>query len=492
MRLVTTLLARNRGELAAQAALATTRWVEVRLDALDGVAAGDVAALRKAVKQRAIATCRSGSEGGVFRGSEGAREAVLRAAIHGGFDAIDVEFAAPFRRALVQEAAREGVEVIVSRHDREPAPASALDEFLRSVPARGVAKYAAGVRDGADVAALVVLAALARERGVRFAVMGLGDATLRLLAPLLGSELVYCAPPEGAVAAPGQLPARLVEAVHRVLPRPLEATGAHRLVVLLGDPVGHSLSPPMQNAAFAANGDALTYAAVPVKQKALGGLRAMGFAGANVTAPHKQAILRHLDRVAPAARDAASCNTLVARNGKLTGHTTDGPGAVAALREAGAEPKEATALVLGAGGTGRAVAHALADEGARVLVANRTAAKARALARLIGGEPVAWNRAALAGAVGRASLLLQCTALGRKPRELPLPVALLHEKLTVLDAVYAPKGTPLLRAALARGCNVVPGEALLLHQGALAYRLWTGKDAPLGPMRSALLRAEVA
>ncbi|HEV8359521.1 MAG TPA: shikimate dehydrogenase [Candidatus Thermoplasmatota archaeon] len=490
MRLVTTLLARTLADLDHQARQATTAWIEVRFDALAKARPADVAAARSLVRQKAIATCRASSQRGGFAGSEQEREALLRAAVMAGFEAIDVEADARFLRRLAGEARRAGVELIVSRHDAQPAPAKDVERFLDDVPAGAIAKYAAGVEGAEDLAALVGIAALARRRGVRFAVMGLGDSSLRLLAPLLGCELVYCASTEGAPAAPGQLPASMVAQVHALLPRAAAVTGAHRLVVLLGDPVAHSLSPAMQNAAFAAQGDALLYAAVRVRArdlpKALQGLAAAGLAGANVTAPHKQAALRLVDRVAPEAQRAAAVNTIVVRGSRLAGHNTDGAGALAALREAHA-PLDGSALVLGAGGTGRAVAHALAEAGVDVLVANRTPAKARALARAIGGEAVAWRRGDLRDALARARVLVHATPLGRDGKASPVPSQLLHDKLTVLDAVYRPGGTPLARAALARGCNVVPGEALLLHQGARAYQLWTGMPAPLGTMRHALL-----
>lgn len=493
MRLVTTLPAESPEALQRMSKACPTDWVEVRLDFLKGLEPGQVPDLRRRVRQRAIATCRGAQEGGQFRASEGEREALLRAALAAGFDALDLEADAKFLRPLAEAARRAGAEVIVSRHDLRPAHrAEDLEAFAHAIPPGAIAKYAAEVHGPEDLAALVRAAALLRDAGVRYAVMGLGDASLRLFAPLLGSELVYCSASEGPVVARGQLPAPAVQAVHDLLPRAPRITGAHRLVALLGDPVGHSLSPAMQNAAFAAGHDALAYVALrtpPAKLRAvLAGLRAMDFAGANVTTPLKDPALKLMDRLDPSARQAGAVNTIVARNGKLTGHTTDGEGAVAALQEAGAEVRGGTALVLGAGGTARAVAHALAKHKARVLVANRTAAKGKALAKAVGGEAVGWKGADLASAVARATVLVQCTPVGRDGQASPVPERVLHDKLAVLDAVYRPGGTPLVRAAKAKGGLALPGEALLLHQGALSYALWTGKDAPLGAMRAALLQ----
>jgi shikimate dehydrogenase len=485
-RLVTTLQAGTAAGMARLAQRCTTPWVEVRLDALrEGRDA--LVGLRRGVRQRCIATCRAPAQGGSFRGSEAEREAWLRGALQAGFDAVDVEEDAPFRRRIVEEAQRLGAEVIVSRHDLDaPDPRAAL--LGRSVPAGGIAKYAARVRGPEDLALLLTVAAELRGQGVPFAVMGLGDASLRLLAPLLGSELVYCAPPEGEPAAPGQLPAERVRAVHALLRSPPRA--APRLVLLLGDPVAHSASPAMQNAAFAAQGDALLYAAVRVPARKLGAavrsLRDLGAAGANVTVPHKQGVLRHLDALHPAARAVGAVNTIVDERGRLVGHNTDGAGALDALREAGCEPRGARCLVLGAGGTGRAVAHALAAASAQVRVANRSPAPAASLARALGGEAVPWSPAALREAVRASDVVVHATTLGMEGRATPLPAATLRPKLVVLDAVYRPGGSPLVRAARRRGCVAVPGERMLLHQGARAYALWTGRPAPVGIMRQAL------
>jgi len=499
MRLITTLLAEDLPALTRMAASASTTWVEVRLDAWPGLQPEGVADLRRATRPKAaIATCRLPEDGGRFRGSELQREALLRAAIGAGFEAVDLEAGAAVTASLLEDARREGVEVVISRHDQRPAAKALADfpAFLAAVPADAIAKYAARVEAPEDLVALAQACAAARAEGLRFAVMGLGDASLRLLAPLLGSELVYCAPDEGPPAAPGQVPARQVAAAHAALPPALQVGAEHRIVALLGDPVAHSLSPPMQNAAFQAAGDPLVYVAVRAPAARLGdvveGLQALDFAGANITAPHKRAILRCVDRVAKEAQEAQSANTLVPQRGKLVAHSTDGAGAVAALREAGVALKGTRALVLGAGGTGRAIAHALARAGSEVLVTNRTAAKGAALAKAVGGATVPWKPASWAAALQEAPLLVHCTPLGREGRASPVPAKLLRPGLAVFDAVYRPGGTPLVRAARGRGAAVVPGEALLLHQGALAYALWTGKKAPLGPMRAALAGAAEA
>jgi len=277
----------------------------------------------------------------------------------------------------------------------------------------------------------------------------------------------------------------------------LIVTGSTRLVGVLGDPVAHSRSPAMHNAAFRALG--LDWCYVPLHvapaqiEAALRGLVALGFVGANVTIPHKEAAARLADELTPAAAAIGAVNTLtVLPGGRLRGDNTDAGGTLAALREAGVEVAGQCAVVLGAGGSARAVAYALAAGGAHVVLANRTPERAAALAAglqpHVAGrlEAVALaNAGALEAALARARLLVNATSVGLHPGPdlSPLPEGVgLHPGLAVLDLVYAPRQTRLLRQAADAGCKTVEGLRVLVHQGALSFALWTGRPAPLDVM----------
>lgn len=274
-------------------------------------------------------------------------------------------------------------------------------------------------------------------------------------------------------------------------------------VGLLGWPVGHSRSPAMHNAAFRALGLNWQYLLLPVAPEDVGdavrGLRALRFAGANVTVPHKQAVMPFLDEVTLEAQAIGAVNTIVNRDGHLVGYNTDAIGFLRALREAGFEPRGCRAVVLGAGGAARAVVYALLAAQATVTVANRTVEKARELARDLGrvfGTTVhvipLHSRAALAQALGGADLLVNATSVGMAPHAdaCPLPADLpLHPSLTVYDTVYVPRETQLIRRAQEAGAKAVDGLGMLLHQGAVAFELWTGMKPPLDVMRQALLDA---
>ncbi len=299
---------------------------------------------------------------------------------------------------------------------------------------------------------------------------------------------------------------------------PAPATGATRLVGLLGWPVAHSKSPAFQNAAFAAIGLDWFYVPLPTPPahlpEAVRGLAALGFAGANVTIPHKETICSLLDRLDPEAELSGAVNTIVVEGWpdrpRLVGHATDGPGFLASLREeTGCDPRGMTVLLLGAGGAARGVAVALVRAGAaRLLIANRTASRASALAQALSarldrptGRPVSGEApriealpleaGALAEHLPAVDLVVQATALGMAggpdPCGMPpLDVTRLPRHAVVADLVYVPALTPLLAAAAGAGRRTVGGLGMLLHQGALAFERWTGRAAPLPAMRAAL------
>jgi shikimate dehydrogenase len=213
-------------------------------------------------------------------------------------------------------------------------------------------------------------------------------------------------------------------------------------------------------------------------------LGAAGFAGANVTIPHKQAALALADEETPRARAIGAANTLTFADGRIAADNTDAPGLLAAL----AEPVVGqTALVLGAGGSARAVVWALVDAGASdVRVWNRTADRAQRLASELGATAVDGPAVAR-----RADVLVNCTSVGLDApsetfEQLPLAAADLGGFDTVVDLVYRPEGTALLHAAAARGCAVVDGLEVLVQQGALSYEVWTGKSADVERMRAAV------
>lgn len=280
--------------------------------------------------------------------------------------------------------------------------------------------------------------------------------------------------------------------------------GATRLIGLLGSPVAHSKSPAIHNAAFAATGVNAAYLAFEVAPEKLAaaaaGLVALGAAGWNVTMPHKTAMAALCDELSPAARIVGAVNTVVVRDGRMTGHITDGSGFTAALTDRGFNPAGKQVALFGAGGAARAAAVQLALDGAAQLaIFNRTAAKARMLAETIAAETGCAARAyalddveALRAAVTEADLVINGTKLGMAPHPetCVLPDARwLARRPVVADFIYNPLQTRLLAMAAKAGCPTLDGLAMLLWQGAQAFALWTGRPMPVAAVRAQVFGA---
>lgn len=279
----------------------------------------------------------------------------------------------------------------------------------------------------------------------------------------------------------------------------LNTNGRTKLVGLIGYPIEHSLSPAMHNSAFAVLNLNWCYVPLPVPPERLGeavaGLQALSFVGANVTVPHKEAVIPYLDEVTPEAQAIGAVNTIVVREDKLIGYNTDWQGFLTALSEVGFNPQGKRAVVLGAGGAARAVVYALAQGGAQVTVLNRTPSRAQALVQDF--SPLFPHRSlvslpftpqTLEVQTTEAHLLVNTTPVGMWPEvdQSTWPEDLAFPgHLTVFDLVYNPGETKLLRQARAAGAKGIGGLGMLVHQGAAAFKLWTGEEAPIETMYGA-------
>lgn len=263
-------------------------------------------------------------------------------------------------------------------------------------------------------------------------------------------------------------------------------TAATRVVGVIGDPVAHSRSPAMQNAAFVALDLDWVYVAFPVPRgsggSAVRSMPVLGLAGLNVTMPHKADAAVACDDVSPDAAALSAVNTVVRDpSGGLVGHSTDGDGFLRAVDDEGVTVAGRTCVVLGAGGAARAIVHALGRAGADVTVAARNPDAARGAAQLApGGSAVALGEMP----VERFDVIVNATPLGMDGELPPFDPSRLHDEQFVFDTVF-PAETPLLTEARARGLRAAGGLGMLVHQGALSFALWTGVTPPLDVMRAA-------
>jgi len=272
-------------------------------------------------------------------------------------------------------------------------------------------------------------------------------------------------------------------------------SGHTRVVGVIGDPVSHSLSPTLHNAAFEALGLDWVYVAFPVQRgrgaDAVAAVRALGLAGLNVTMPHKEDVAGACDELSADAAALRSVNTVVGRaDGSTFGDSTDGPGFLDALADEGIEVGGTPVLVLGAGGAARAVVRALGDAGAGdIAVLNRTRSKAETAAALAGGA----GRVGGPDDVVAAEIVVNATSVGMgEGGSIPVDPGLLHAGQLVVDLVYFPLRTPLLAAAEAAGATGLDGLGMLVHQAGHAFRQWTGQAPPLAAMAEAARSGLVA
>jgi 3-dehydroquinate dehydratase / shikimate dehydrogenase len=467
------------------------RTLELRLDYLHS-ARQRSALLRWVSRQRRrpalIATCRRREAGGEFAGTVEAEIAILAEAVRAGCQWCDVEIesAGGVRRGELRDALAPA-RLLISAHDFRRVPRDLRRSIAQLDRAGGDAvKIAAACRSFADASRL-----LASVRGRRdMVVIPMGEAAVgvRLLALREGGALAYA--PVGRATAPGQFSLEATRKVYRLDRRfgrtQRGPTTRTRVYGVIGDPIAHSLSPLMHNAAFAARGTDALFVPFPVRDLAdfIAFAKSHGLAGFSVTLPHKQRILRYLDRCDRLAAEVGAVNTVAIRGGRLYGYNTDYVGVLRAI-EKRMVLRQARVLLVGAGGAARAAAFALARAGAAVAICARRPVAARALARAVGGDTV--DRRALRRESFDA--ILNCTPVGMHPGGgSPLRSDELNCRV-VMDLIYRPLRTELLRRAARRGIETISGLDMFVAQGAAQWELWTGARAPEKVMRRAVLTA---
>jgi 3-dehydroquinate dehydratase / shikimate dehydrogenase len=471
-------------------ALGLTRTVELRLDWLsDEAEIAKFLARLRASRRRAnaaratfIATCRRREAGGKFTGTIAKQLVHLAEAIRAGCDWYDLEIETsslcpPELLDVLLGEGRQMASAHFFQRTRKNLKRVAADLARVGPAAIKIAARCDSLADSIDVLRL----AHGRKNVVA---VPMGDVALpaRVLALREGSAAAY-APVENATA-PGQVTLDVMKHLYRadLLQRKTRVYG------VIGDPIGHSLSPTLQNTGFQARKMDAVFLPFLVRDlrdflRAVGPLRIAGF---SVTIPHKQAILRHLDDCDPMAAAIGAVNTVVVRGGgKLYGYNTDYVGVLRAL-ERRIPLRGSRTLIFGAGGAARAVAFALAESGAAVCICARRMKQAETLARAVGGEAV--ERTRLRREFFDA--IVNATPVGMYPHSdrAPLRAQELNCRL-VFDLIYRPRSTKLLQIAAHRGIEAVSGVEMFVAQGSAQWEIWTGERAPESAMRRAVLHA---
>ena len=462
--------------------------VELRLDYLQGEVQ-----VKRLLRDRpcpVIMTCRRKSDGGRWEHSEEARLTLLRTAIVEGADYVDLEddVAAGIRRYGVTKR-------IISHHDfqKTPADLTLLHKRLASMDA-DVVKIAAMANHPTDNLRMLQMVHASRLPTVGICMGDIGAPT-RILGGRCGAPFTYATFNDDRVLAPGQIGWRQMRETYRYD----SITAATRIYGVVADPVGHSLSPVVHNAALAAAGIDAVYVPfrVPAEQidEFLSAASRWPLSGLSITIPHKESVLRHATAVDGLVQSIGAANTLSFTPAGITAANTDATAAVeslaAALRGDEQSPGGTlglkTAVVLGGGGAARAVAFGLKQRGVEVTVTSRTADRAKKIAAEVGCKAVEWA----ARHRMPSDCVVNATPVGMHPNvdETPYDKEHLRPYMVVFDTVYNPENTLFIKEARSVGCRTVTGVEMFVRQAAIQFRIWHDVEPPQQVMRDALKRA---
>jgi 3-dehydroquinate dehydratase/shikimate dehydrogenase len=434
-----------------------------------------------------IATCRRAASGGKFRGSIASQLDILAKAAASGCQLLDVEMQTAVKcRPDALQKLRSRAGLILSFHDFRGT--KKLDETLEKMLAfpadfYKVVSTATTLSDNVEM-----IKFLARE-GDRHSVvsmcMGEQGIISRVLGVRAGSVFTFAAASAGEETAPGQVTAQELRNVYRID----QIDAATRIYGVVGDPIAHSLSPAVLNAAFRRENVNAVFLALHAKtlKDLLHCVREIPIHGISVTMPYKEGIISHLDRTDPQTGKIGACNTVVRlQDGKLYGFNTDTAGIIRPLERRLNTLEGARILVIGAGGAARAAVFSLKERGSEVYILNRSAAPAKKLAHQA--------RARIAKRAGLKKLafdvIINATPIGMgSSRETPLQEKEINARY-VFDMVYDPPETRFLKLAKERGAQIIPGIEMFVHQAARQFEIWTGKPAPWDEMLRVVLLAQ--
>ena len=434
-----------------------------------------------------IATCRRAANGGKFRGSIASQLDILSKAVAAGCQLVDVEFqtANKVKPSQLQKL-RAKASIVLSFHDFRGT--KKLEETLEKMVAYP-ADYYKVVSTATTLSDNVTMIKFLAREGDRHSLVGMcmGEQGIisRVLGVRAGSQFTFASVGSGQETAPGQVTAQELRSVYRID----QVDVATRIYGVVGDPINHSLSPAIMNAAFRRENVNGVYLALHAKalKDLLNCVKEIPIHGMSITMPYKQAILPYLDNADSHTNKVGACNTVVrAQDGKLYGFNTDTAGVVRPLERRLSTLEDARILVIGAGGAARAAVFGLKERGAEVYVLNRTTAKAKKLAHQARARLM--KRPDLKKAA--FDVIINATPVGMgNSRETPLQDKEINARY-VFDMVYDPAETRFLKLARERGAQVIPGVEMFVHQAARQFEIWTGKPAPWDEMLRVVLLAQ--
>lgn len=435
-----------------------------------------------------IVTCRREKDGGRWAKSEEDRLMLLRQAIVAGVEYVDLE------EDIAASIPRFGkTKRIVSYHNFQETPEdlNELHARLASLNA-DVVKIATMAHSPHDNLRLIRLMRASHVPTVAFCMGEFGQLS-RILAGKFGAPFTYSTFHSERTMAPGQLSYQQMKEVYRYE----KINHATEVYGVIADPISHSLSPHIHNAAFDALGLNKVYVPIRVRPEDLTQFmhdcRELGIRGISVTIPHKEEILHHRTKCDGGTEEIGACNTLIWQEDDRIAYNTDYRAAMSSLDDVfGGDEREASglegkhALVLGAGGAARAIVVGLSRRKAEITLCSRTPSRAEQLATYCKGKAVGWGQRHNV----RCDLLINCTPVGMHPNldDTPFEAKYLKSEMVVFDTVYNPERTLLLKQAQEAGCPIITGVDMFVGQAALQFKLFTGRDAPTDLMRQVMRR----
>jgi len=433
-----------------------------------------------------IATCRRTASGGKFKGSIASQLDLLGKASASGCQLVDVELQTALKCKPEQlQKLRTRAALILSFHDfRGTKKLNETLEKMRAFPADFYKVVSTATMLADNISIIKFLSSEGDRSSLVAMAMGEQGIISRVLGVRAGSVFTFASVSAGEETAPGQVTAQELRNVYRIE----QVDAATRVYGVVGDPVAHSLSPAIMNAAFRRENVNAVYLALHATtlKDLLACVREIPIHGISVTMPYKEAILPYLDNTDAHTTKIGACNTVVrAQDGKLYGFNTDAAGILRPLEKRLSTLEGARILVLGAGGAARAAVFGLKERGSEVYILNRTSGPAQKLARKAHARSI--KRADLKKLA--FDVIVNATPIGMgNTRETPLQEKEINARY-VFDMVYDPGETRLLKLAMERGAQIIPGIEMFVHQAARQFEIWTGKPAPWDEMLKVVLLA---
>ncbi len=473
----------SKAQEQIESALEIADILELRLDLIES---SNLNALLSSSTLPVIVTNRSKHDGGQFKGSDVDRLQSLRDALKAGADYVDIEVSTPreYLQPFLEES--DPAKIILSYHDfsHTPEDFNPLYETMCEMPGDivKIVTYARDLSDNLKMFELLKRAKREKQKLIGLCMGDLGEIS-RILSPLFGGHLTFGSLETGQESAPGQMPAKTLKDIYRVNAERSD----FKIYGVIGNPVSKSLGYLVHNHAFQEKGSPDIYVSFLVDnvEKFFNSFKGF-FNGLSVTMPAKEQIMPLLDRVDETAKKIGAVNTVVKEGTDWVGYNTDCSGAISAL-EACTSLQGKNVLILGSGGTAKAIGYGVKEKGGKLTVTyNKNKERGENLAKELDCELVHARDAGTRA----IDVLINCSPVGMSPNvtESPFSARDFKEGMVVFDSVYNPLETRLLREAKSAGCMVIPGYELFINQAARQFELWTGQPAPIDSMREVLLQ----